>query len=75
MKPTLYAILETSNVLNGIEPTVVAYVWSKEAADAIVDQLFGRYTLHYFEVIEEDEQEVEGLPVAPVYWIADQFSL
>jgi len=75
MKPTLYAILETSNVPNGIEPTVVAYAWNKEAADTLVDQLFGRYTLHYFEVIEEDEQEVEGLPHSPVYWIAEQFSL
>jgi len=74
-KETLCAILETSNVPNGIEPTVVAYAWSKEAADILVDQLFGRYTLHYFEAIEEDEQEVEGLPIATVYWIADQFSL
>ena len=72
---TLYAILETASVPYGIEPTVVAYAWDKEAADALVDQLFGRFTLHYFEAIEEDEQEVEGLPVAPVYWIADQFSL
>lgn len=75
MNPTLYAILETSNVPNGLDPAVVAYVWDKEAADALVDQLFGRFTLHYFEVIEEDEQEVEGLPHAPVYWIAEQFSL
>lgn len=75
MKPTLYAILETSNVLNGLEPTVVAYVWDKDTADSLVSELFGRFTLHYFEVIEEDEQEVEGLPHSPVYWIAEQFSL
>lgn len=75
MNPLLYAILETASVPYGIEPTVVAYAWGKEAADTLVDQLFGRYTLHYFEAIEEDEQEVEGLPVAHVYWIADQFSL
>jgi hypothetical protein len=75
MNPTLYAVLETSNVPNGIEPTIVAYVWDKDEADSLVDQLFGRFTLHYFEAIEEDEQEVEGLPHAPVYWIADQFSL
>jgi hypothetical protein len=71
----LFAILETSNVLYGIEPAVVAYVWGKDAADAIVSELFGRFTLHYFEAIEEDEQEVEGLPLSPVYWIAEQFSL
>lgn len=75
MKPTLYSILETSNVPNGLEPIVVAYVWDKQEADSLVSELFGRFTLHYFEVIEEDEQEVEGLPHAPVYWIAEQFSL
>lgn len=74
-EPTLYAILETASVPYGIEPTVVAYVWDKQEADSLVSELFGRYTLHYFEVIEEDEQEVEGLPHAPVYWIAEQFSL
>ena len=74
-KETLYTILETASVPYGFEPTVVAYVWNKEAADTLVDQLFGSYTLNYFEAIEEDEQEVEGLPTAPVYWIADQFSL
>lgn len=75
MNPTLYAILETASVPYGIEPTIVAYVWGHEEAQTIVDQLFGRYTLHYFETVEEDEQEVEGLPHAPVYWIAEQFSI
>lgn len=75
MKSTLYSILETASVPYGIEPTVVAYVWDKDTADSLVDQLFGRYTLHYFETIEDNEKEVEGLPHAPVYWIAEQFAL
>lgn len=75
MNPTLYAILETASVPYGIEPTVIAYVRGHEEAEAIVSELFGRYTLHYFEAIEEDEQEIEGLPHAPVYWVAEQFSI
>jgi hypothetical protein len=65
----LYAILETSDVPYGKEPTVVAYVHGNELADSIVEQLFGRYTDRYFEAIEADEVEVEGLPFANVYTV------
>ena len=67
--PMLYAILETSEVPYGNEPTVVAYVRSLNIANPIVDDLFGRYPSRYFEVIEEDEIEVEGLPYANVYTV------
>jgi hypothetical protein len=65
----LYSILETSEVPYGKEPTVVAYVRGNELADSIVIQLFGRYTDRYFETIEEDEVEVEGLPFATIYTV------
>jgi hypothetical protein len=65
----LYTILETSEVPYGKEPTVVAYVRGNELTDSIVAQLFGRYMDRYFEAIEEDEVEVDGLPYATVYTV------
>ena len=65
----LYAILETSEVPYGNEPTVVAYVRGLNIANPIVDALFSQYTDRYFEAIEEDEVEVEGLPYATVYTV------
>jgi hypothetical protein len=64
-----FAILETSDVPYGKEPTVVSYVRGHELADSIVAQLFARYTDRYFETIEKDEVEVEGLPFANVYTV------
>jgi len=69
LNPMLYAILETSDVPYGKEPTVVAYVRGLNIATPIVDDLFSRYPSRYFETIEEDEVEVEGLPFANVYTV------
>jgi hypothetical protein len=65
----LYAILETSEVPYGKEPTVVAYVRNLNIANPIVDDLFTHYPSRYFEIIEEDEVEVEGLPYANIYTV------
>ena len=70
----LYAILETSDVPYGKEPTIVAYVRSLNIANPIVDDLFSRYPSRYFEVIEEDEVEVEGLPYATVYTVGAPYT-
>lgn len=70
----LLAILETSDVPYGNEPTVVAYVRGNKLAGSIVAQLFSRYTDRYFETIEEDEDEVEGLPYANVYTVGAPYT-
>jgi len=69
----LYSILETSDVPYGKAPTIVAFVRGLNVANPIVDELFTRYPDRYFEVIEDDEAEVEGLPFATVYKVDAPF--
>lgn len=69
----LYSILETSDVPYGKEPTVVAFVRGLNTVNPIVDELFTRYTDRYFEAVEADDVEVEGLPFATVYKLESPF--
>ncbi len=65
----LYSILETSDVLYGKAPTIVAFVRGLNVANPIVAKLFTRYPDRFFEVAEEDEDEVGGLPYATIYTV------